>query len=658
MSAKTKARLKKSSKALRTAKKSQISVVAPLPASPTLPSPPALPAPPTEALAGRSRLNFCICLLLALVTFAVYLRATKGPFVDYDDQMYVIENTQIQQGLNQATLRWALTSTYAKNWHPLTWLSHAFDCQLFGLNPAGHHFTSVLLHVFNVAILFLLLVRITGATGRSFVVAALFALHPINVESVAWVAERKTVLSMFFFLLTMVAYGWYARRPRVDRYLLAFLLFALALAAKPMVVTLPFLLLLVDFWPLQRVLDRGAPSEAFPLPQFPLWRLAVEKLPLLILSAASSVITVIAQRSVITSNQHLPLMLRVFNAIYGYAAYVGKALWPTGLAAFYPYEGLRIEAWKLLVCLLFLVGITAWVWRQRSRRYLPVGWFWFLGSLVPMIGLVQVGDQAMADRYAYLPFIGLFCLLVWGIADLAENRRWNPTAIPIAAGVVLVILSAVAWRQIGVWRSNYDLWTHALAVTTDNYMAEDYIGTALLMKNFDETGQRYSNEALMHFQNAVRIQPRDPIAHLNLGADLHEHGRLKEAVQQYMLVLELSHDPYLVEKGLIDLGAAFHQMGHFDQAKKYYLQVLKMDPRNEVAFENLGKLGMDERIQELKRSAAAAPSATAYFNLGQLEEAAAHRLDARASYQQALKLNPKSAEARQALEELDHEPTR
>jgi protein O-mannosyl-transferase len=647
MSVKTKARSKKSPNP-RSAKKSQISLVAPSPAPPTLPE-------PTQAVAGFSRLNICICLLLSLVTLAVYLRAVNGPFVDLDDQMYVIENRQVQQGLTSATLHWALTTTYAKNWHPLTWLSHALDCQLFGLNPAGHHLTSILLHVFNVAILFLLLVRVTGATGRSLVVAALFALHPINVESVVWVAERKNVLSMFFLLLTVAAYGWYARKPRVERYLLVFLLFAVALAAKPMVVTLPFLLLLIDFWPLQRVLGRGTPSEAFPLEQFPFWQLAVEKLPLLILSVASSVITVVAQRSVITGNQGLPLVLRLFNAIYAYAAYIGKALYPVGLSAFYPYEGLRIEAWKLLPCLLLLVGVTAWVWRQRSRLYLPVGWFWFLGSLVPMIGLVQVGDQAMADRYAYLSFLGLFALFVWGIADLAQSRKWNPRALPVAAGLVLAVFSGLAWWQIGFWRSNYDLWSHALSVTTDNYLAEDYMGTALLMDNFDKTGQHTSKEALIHFQNAVRIQPRDPISHLNLGADLHEHGRIKEAIEQYMTVLQLSHDPYLVNKSMIDLGAAYHQLGDFDQAKQYYLQVLKTDPRNEVAFENLGKLGMDERIQELKRSTVAAPSAAAYINLGQLQEASAHIADARASYQQALKLNPKSAEARQAIDALDHQ---
>jgi protein O-mannosyl-transferase len=646
MAIRAKARRKTSSKLPRPAKTSRRSLVR------------SSPAPTRHLAKKRIAQDLALCVLLSLGTLAVYSRAIKAPFVNYDDPNYIVQNSQIQQGLNRETFLWALKSTYAANWHPLTWLSHALDCQLFGLHPAGHHFTSILFHMLNVIILFVLLERVTGAKGRSFLVAALFALHPINVESVAWVAERKTVLSMFCLLLTLAAYGWYVRRPRIERYLLVCLLFALALAAKPMAVTLPFLLVLIDFWPLQRVLAWGAPPERFTVPQFRPLRLAVEKIPLLILSAASSVVTVIAQRSVISSNDRLPFISRIANALYAYVAYLGKALWPAHLAVFYPYEGLRIAVWKVGLCLLLLIGITAWVLVKRSRPYLPVGWFWFLGSLVPMIGLVQVGDQAMADRYAYLPFLGIFSVLVWGIADLAEKRRWNPRILPVAAGLTLAVLFAVTWRQVGFWRSSYDLWSHAASVTTDNYMAEDYVGTSLLMKNFEETGQRYSDEALVHFQNAVRIQPRDPISHLNLGADLHEHGRLQEAMQQYTMVLELTQDPYLVEKTLIDLGAVCHQLGEFDQAEKFYLQVLKMDPRNQVVFENLGKLGMDQRIQQLTRSAAAAPSATAYFQLGQLQEAAAHIPEARSSYQQALKLNPKSAEAREALKALSQEPTR
>jgi tetratricopeptide (TPR) repeat protein len=489
------------------------------------------------------------------------------------------------------------------------------------------------------------------------VVAALFALHPINVESVAWVAERKNVLSMFFLLLAVGSYGWYARRPSIGRYLVPFLLFACALAAKPMAVTLPFLLLLVDFWPLQRVVGASPPSSAFPVPQFSFRQLAIEKVPLLLLSACSSLLTLVAQSTVITSNLHLPLHVRLANAAYAYSMYIVKTFWPTRLASFYPYEGLRLATWQVLLFLLFLVGVTVWVWRERARLYLPVGWFWFLGSLVPMIGLVQVGDQAMADRYAYLPLVGIFCILVWGGFDLAQNRKLELRAVGVVAGLALAVLSFMTWRQIGVWKSSYDLWSHALEVTTDNYMAENYVGTAELVQTFEATGQRSSPEALVHFQNAVRINPADPISHLNLGADLHEHGHLPEAIEQYKAVLQLTRDPHLVEKSLLDLGAAEQQLGHFPEGREYDLQVLKMDPSSEVALDNLGKLAMEEQIQQLARKASAAPSATAYFQLGELQQGAQHIPDAIASYQEALKLDPKFQEARRALDALSQTPT-
>ena len=603
-----------------------------------------------------AKLKFWLCVLLALATFAVYYRATLNPFVNYDDQAYVLENVQVQQGLTAATIKWAFVSSYASNWHPLTWLSHALDCQLFGLNPAGHHFSSLLLHTLNALLLFLILARATGAPIRSFVVAALFALHPINVESVAWVAERKNVLSMFFLLLAVGSYGWYARRPSIGRYLVPFLLFACALAAKPMAVTLPFLLLLVDFWPLQRVVGAAPPSSSFPVPQFSFRQLALEKVPLLFLSACSSLLTLVAQSTVITSNLHLPLHVRLANAAYAYSMYIVKTFWPTRLASFYPYEGLRLATWQVLLFLLFLVGVTVWVWRERARLYLPVGWFWFLGSLVPMIGLVQVGDQAMADRYAYLPLVGIFCILVWGGFDLAQNRKLELRAVGVVAGLALAVLSFMTWRQIGVWKSSYDLWSHALEVTTDNYMAENYVGTAELVQTFEATGQRFSPEALVHFKNAVRINPADPISHLNLGADLHEHGHLPEAIEQYKAVLQLTRDPHLVEKSLLDLGAAEQQLGHFPEGREYDLQVLKMDPSSEVALDNLGKLAMEEQIQQLAHKASAAPSATAYFQLGELQQGAQHIPDAIASYQEALKLDPKFQEARRALDALSQTP--
>jgi len=613
-------------------------------------------APPARVGFSHRTLNSIACLSLLLVTLAVYFRATRNPFVNFDDQTYVFENAHIQDGFTSDAIRWAFTSTYATNWHPLTWLSHILDYKLYGLNATGHHFTSIAFHAMNVVLLYLLLAWSTGAKGRSFILAALFALHPLNVESVAWVAERKSVLSMFFLLLALWGYGWYARRPGILRYLAPLFLFACALASKPMAVTLPFLLLLVDFWPLQRVLGASAPSKAFPVPQSPFWKLCLEKVPMLLLSVGSSIITLIAQQSVISSNEHLDFFPRLSNAIYAYVAYLGKTLWPTHLASFYPYEGLRLATWQVSLLFLILAGISVWVWRNRDRRYLPIGWLWFLGSLVPMIGLVQVGAQAMADRYAYLPLLGIFCILVWGIADVCIAKRWDIRRAAIAAGLALTIFSLITWRQIGFWHDSYDLWAHALAVTTDNFMAENYVGTSILLRTYQTTGQRYSEEALVHFQNAVRINPLDPISHLNLGADLHEHGRAQEAIQQYALVLQLTQDPHLIEKALIDLGAASHQLGQYEQARQYYLQALNFDPTSQVVFENLGRLGMDLQIQKLKQSASEKPSASTYFQLGQLQQAVQLNADARNSYQQALKLNPKFADARNALASLDSPP--
>ncbi|MFZ0956318.1 MAG: tetratricopeptide repeat protein [Candidatus Sulfotelmatobacter sp.] len=610
---------------------------------------PAVALAPPQSSQPRAKVYATLCLLLAAVTFIVYSRALTNPFVNYDDQGYVVENSRVQQGLTLATLRWALTSTDATNWHPLTWLSHAADCQLFGLNPKGHHLTSVLLHVCNVVLLFLLLARVTGSIFKRLLVAALFALHPINVESVAWIAERKTVLCMFFILLTFAAYGWYARRPRLGRYLAVVGLFILALAAKPMAVTLPFALLLLDFWPLGRVSSLQTASEVFPVPRVGFGRLVLEKLPLVLLSAASSAVTLFAQKAAVATNEHVPLFVRLANACYAYSTYIFNAFWPVGLASFYPYEGYRLPVWQFVLCALFLVAVTAWTWGKRARTYLPVGWLWFLGTLVPMIGLVQVGDQAMADRYAYLPLIGIFVMAVWGVADLAEKHRIDVRLLRVGAVVIIVALSLLTWRQIGYWRSSRDLWTHALQVTKDNYMAEDYVGSALLVENYEATGQRHLDEALVHFKNAVRINPNDAISHLNLGADMHEHGQLREAIEQYQTVLSLTQDPHLVAKSFIDLGAAYQQLGDYAASEQYFREAQKMEPDNEVILLDLGKLGMAKRARELSTAAAAHPTPGAYLQLGQLQQAAGMIPEARQSYEAALKLNPKFVEAQKAL---------
>ena len=357
-----------------------------------------------------------LSLFLVVATVALYYPAIHHPFVNYDDDGYVTENVHVQTGLNWDMVEWAFTSYDQANWHPVTWLSHALDCQLFQLDPAGHHGTNVLLHALNVVLLFWILVQATGSAGRSFMVAALFALHPINVESVVWIAERKNLLSMLFFLLALGVYRWYARGPRPGRYAVVALLFALGLMAKPQVITLPFVLLLWDYWPLRRMFTDGefaatGAATIFPVRSFS--RLILEKLPLVVLSAVNAAITMQAQR-LGGLNPDVSLSARLANALVCYARYVGKAVWPTRLAPMYPHPGNSLAKWEVFTALLFLLVVTALVTAGRRHRYLPVGWLWFLGTLIPMIGLVQVGRQAMADRYAYLPFIGLFIMICWG----------------------------------------------------------------------------------------------------------------------------------------------------------------------------------------------------------------------------------------------------
>jgi Tfp pilus assembly protein PilF len=610
-------------------------------------------APGNQSRYHRSRYQWIACVLLAIVTFAVYAGVTKHPFVNYDDADYVADNPMVQQGLTQATLRWALTSTGHANWHPLTWLSHALDWQLFGSNAAGHHFTSLLLHVLATVLLYLFLAWITGKAGRSLVVAALFGLHPINVESVAWVAERKNVLSMVFFLVTLIAYAWYARKPKVDRYLLVVGCFILALAAKPQVVTLPFVLLLLDFWPLRRLQGWQTPSDAFPVPQQAWMRLLWEKLPLLALSVASSVITVIAQGGAVSNTSTLPLLPRLTNAFYSYVMYVWKAFWPAHLAVFYPHQGRFLAIWEVALCCVFLAGMTALVWRERARRpYLLVGWLWFVGTLVPMIGIVQVGEQGMADRYAYLPLIGIFIAAVWLAADWAEQSQLSPRVGNSVATILLGVLAVLTVGQVATWKSSYDLWAHALKATKNNSVAEDFIGSAILVDHFRKTGQRYSDEALVHFENAVRMNPADPLGHLNIGADFHEHGHYREAIDQYQLALQLSRSTDWAEKALVGLGAASEQLGDLERSHDYYREALKLYPHDPMIFTGLGRIGMDRRVAELSKAVAAHPTAQGYLQIGELQRDAGHDAEARSSFKQALKLDPNSAPARSALDGL------
>ena len=597
--------------------------------------------------ASTRKRNFAICLLLAVATFALYAPAVGHPFIfNYDDDNYVTNNLHVQAGLVWPTVRWALTSTDT-NWHPVTWFSHALDCTLYGLDPHGHHFTNVLLHVLNVMMLFLLLAYATRAPGRSFLVVALFAVHPMNVESVAWIAERKNVLSTFFFLLTLGAYGWYALKPDIKRYLAVTALFVLGLASKPMVVTLPCVLLLLDFWPLQRIAgwEQSSAEIALPVRQAPLSRLILEKLPLLALSAAASAVTIFAQRSGGAMHLVLPLGVRLENAVYAYALYVWKAFWPAWLAVFYPHPGSTLTVWQLGLAALFLLFVSTLVWWQRATRpYLITGWLWFLGTLVPVIGLVQVGEQAIADRYAYIPLIGIFLMVVWGAADLADMRQISFRTRAKTAAVVLGIFVLFTSDQLRYWRSAVDLWAHSVEVTKDNFLGEQNLGAALL------AADRYQ-EALPHFQRAVQLRPHDPGGHMNLAGDLVLSDRPRDAIAEYETAIPLVSGSNMRVAAYATLGRLYSQVGDYAKARASYQAALQIDPQRSDAKEGLAKVEVSDAMRNLAES----PSGETYFRLGQALQQEGHTTEAESIYKEAIRLDPKLAEARKALDGLNQQ---
>lgn len=590
--------------------------------------------------------DWWICVLLAVATLSVYAPVVRHQFVNFDDNIYVLDNPHVNSGLNWHMVRWALTAFWAGNWHPLTWFSHALDCQVFGLYPGGHHISSLLLHVANVVLLFLLLKRVTGHRVRSLIVAGLFALHPFNVESVAWVAERKNLLCTFFFLLTLGAYGWYAQKPRLQRYLCVAGLFMLSLASKPMVITLPFVLLLVDFWPLGRIEKWSKPASAFPVPQLPFSRLALEKLPLLALSCASAVITIIAQRhlNAVAPLSVFPFTHRVMNALYSYVIYLEKIFLPHGFAVFYPV--VPLSGWQVSFATLFLIAACFVVWKVRpGRPYLVAGGLWFLGTLVPVIGLLQVGSQSMADRYVYIPMIGILTALVWMVFDIADSKKIDVKWVLAGSAGVLVVLATLTWHQLGYWRSSYDLWTRNLAVTVTSYVNEENLAAALVELDRDD-------EAYPHFMRALRYRPDDPTALLNVGNYLLKHGRSDEAVEKFQTIIRTSKDSGQLAGANRGLGIANVQLGDPDTARKDFVAALQQKPESATDFYNLSMLETMQGVEKMKTVVSAHPSARGYLQLGQLLQAESNIPDARAAFKHALQIDPKFADAKQALHDL------
>jgi len=508
---------------------------------------------------SRSKALILGCLL-AVATVVLYYPATHYPFTNADDDSYILDNAHVEYGLEPDTVKWAFTTFRDANWHPLTWLSHALDCHLYSLDAGKHHRTNVLLHTANAVLLFWVLLQATGYIGRSAMVAALFALHPVNVESVVWISERKNVLSMLFFLLALGAYRWYVSKPQVGRYVVMALLYALGLMSKPQVITFPFVLLLWDYWPLQRMFadNQKSPAAAF-LPRS-FFRLVREKLPLFAMSAASAVVTIKAQGTGGAMSGPLnryPFLMRLENAIVSYVRYIGEAFWPSRLAFMYPHTS--FAAWQVISALLLLAIITCAVIAGRRHRYLLVGWLWFLGALVPMIGLVQVGAQAMADRYAYLPFIGLFIMICWGVGDWADQRKVATAWVAGPALAALLTLAMVTHRQIGYWGDNVTLWAHTAEVTSGNWIAENNLGAALLDAGRPE-------EAIGHFRAAQLIYPNDPRTYLFIGFYEQQRHNFRAAIAEYQQVLNITQNDVwnnakLRDNAYINMGYAYRDMG-------------------------------------------------------------------------------------------------
>jgi hypothetical protein len=526
-----------------------------------------------------------ICVFLTIAICSVYLQVKDHQFIKYDDEKYVTENSHVLSGLNLENIKWAFTNVYAANWHPLTWISHMMDVNIFGMNPGMHHLTNVIFHVLNSILLLIVLNQMTGALWRSAAVATLFALHPLHVESVAWIAERKDVLSTFFWMLTMLAYHRYVGSRTISKYLLMILFFGLGLMAKPMLVTLPFVLLLLDFWPLKR--------EELNLKINP-QRLILEKVPLMIMALAASRVTFYAQSigGAVNPLDRVNFASRIQNVIISYVVYLWKMIWPLNLAVFYPYPK-QISILTVAMCFLLLIAITVIVvMSARKLPYLITGWFWYLGTLVPVIGIVQVGIQSMADRYTYIPLIGIFVMIAWGIPELLDKRQFKKIALVTLTGIVIPILIVCSWRQVGYWKSNNTLFKHDLDVTVNNVMAHNNLGVSFYEeKNY--------NDSFYQFQECLKIDPKYFDAYIGLGNIKLMEDSFDEAISYYSKAEKIDPNRAEVYNGL---GVANIKKGYIHKGINYLQKSVLMDSNYSFAIKNLenAKTLQIRHISELK----------------------------------------------------------
>lgn len=537
----------------------------------------------------KPSLTILIALSLVVVTMAAFWQVQYHEFIAFDDYEYIAANQHVKKGLTRNNIAWAFTSTYYNNWHPLTWLSHMLGFELYGSNPKGHHFNNLLIHIANTVLLFLVLKRMTGGLWQSSFVAALFAIHPLHVESVAWAAERKDVLSTFFWILTVWTYVRYFENPRLRRYWPVLVCFSLGLLSKPMVVTLPFVLLLLDYWPLcrfqfQKPIGIGKiypyDSKDSDPPKLSLYALVVEKLPLIALAAGSCAVTFMVQHNsgAVKTFEAIPLKLRISNAFLSYVSYMEKMIWPGHLSVFYPHPGNTLSLWEGLGYGLILLIISFLIIRlARLHPYLLVGWLWYLGTLVPVIGLVQVGSQRMADRYTYIPLIGLFVIIAWGIPRLVERWRYYKTALTVSAVLVLMPLAICTWFQVGYWKNSVTLFEHALSVTSNNSLIHNNLGIVL---------ERQGNfrEALDHYLETLRIEPYAADAHFNIANVYFQQGELEKAVHHYSEALRIRPD---YDKAHNGLGVVLAAERNLDAAISHFAEALRINPDLQEARHNL-----------------------------------------------------------------------
>ncbi|HXE98650.1 MAG TPA: tetratricopeptide repeat protein [Dongiaceae bacterium] len=536
-----------------------------------------------------------ISMVLIVINLAVYMQVGNHQFLDYDNEVYVTSNPHVAGGITGENIMWAFTSVYAGNWHPITWLSHMADVQLFGMTPRGHHLANVVIHTISAVILLLLLFRVTGSLWQSSFVAALFALHPLHVESVAWVAERKDVLSAFFWFLTLLIYSEYAKKPKPALYFFTLFSFVLGLMSKPMLVTLPVVMLMMDYWPLGRFRGREQGGGACRLfgSGAALMALVKEKIPFFACSLVSAVVTIYAQHSggAMSDLDAVSFGLRIENALTAYVKYIGMTFWPHDLAVFYPlsfYIPLRQTISSLLVLLL----LSAIAVRARHRNpCLALGWFWFLVTLVPVIGLVQVGGQSMADRYTYIPVTGLFIMTAWGVPLLTKGLPHREGILALLAGTVIAASAALAWQQLRYWRDSITLYRHTLQATTGNYWINYNLGVAL-------AGKGDLDGAIQEYRETLRIKPDYAKAHNNLGFALASKGNLDAAMQEFQEALRINPNDMDVHN---NLGLVLARKGNLDAAIREFREALRINPDYAEAQKNLGVALGQKRMQNESR---------------------------------------------------------